>query len=205
MAINALNYLGYDKNAAATLFQRMTDAYNAEGNWAAYYLTGNHPSLERRIEYSGIPYKKTDPEFEKKVSFAVTEAAISKYNQGRFRQAMEYVTQNIDNYVATDDDYLLKALCTLNLYNDAEHNKGALSFIQRAKEMNPENANILRTEIIASLRCNNNAGARSLLDTYLKNLSEGMANISDKDSSVYRTYVSEYEWARKMAIKVNGL
>ena len=205
MAIATLKYLGYDKNAAATLFQRMTDAYNAEGNWAAYYLAGDHPSLERRIEYSGTPYTKTDPAFEKKISFAVTEAAISKYNRGRFRQALKHVTQNIDNHVATDDDYLIKALCTLNLYSDTRHNEEAQSMIQKAKELNPNNANILRTEIISSLRCNDNPKARTLLESYLKELSDGMANTENKESRVYQFYSSEHEWARKMLIKVRGL
>lgn len=37
MALRALELLGYDKNACATLFARMTEVYNEEGNWAAYY------------------------------------------------------------------------------------------------------------------------------------------------------------------------
>ena len=205
MALDALKYLGYDKNGVATLFQRMTEAYNAEGNWAAYYLTGDHPSLERRIEETGTPYKRTDSEFEKKISFAVTEAAISKYNRGRFTQALKHVSQNINNGVATDDDYLIKALCTLNLYNDDKHNKEALSLIQLAKDINHQNSNILRTEIIASLRCNDNKQASVLLSTYLQNLNESMSEISNKESHIYSFLSSEYEWARKMAVKVKGL
>ena len=205
MALDVLKYLGYDKNAAATLFQRMTDAYNAEGNWAAYYLTGDHPSLERRIEDTGVPYKRTDSQFEKKISFAVTEAAISKYNRGRFTQALKHVSQNINNGVATDDDYLIKALCTLNLYNDDKHNNEALSLIQLAKDINPNNANILRTEIIASLRCNDNRKAGTLLNTYMNDLKEDMSEVVDKDSHTYSYLSSEYEWARKMAVKVKGL
>ena len=205
MALAALEYLGYDKNGVATLFQRMTDAYNAEGNWAAYYLSGDHPSLEKRIEYSGTPYKRTDPDFEKKVSFAVTEAAIAKYTNGRFTQALKHVTQNINNNVATDDDYLIKALCTLNLYSNAKHNQEALALVQKAKAINPNNVNILRTEIIASLRCDEKGRAATLLDTYMKDLNESMREIANKDSKSYSFLKDEYDWARKMAIKVKGL
>ena len=205
MALAALKYLGYDKNALATLFQRMTDAYNAEGNWAAYYLSGDHPSLEKRIEYSGTPYKRTDSNFEKKVSFAVTEAAIAKYANGRFTQALKHVSQNINNGVATDDDYLIKALCTLNLYSDASHNTEALSLVQRAKSINPNNVNILRTEIIASLRCNDNGKASILLDQYMNDLQDSMSTVANKESNSYSFLKSEYDWARKMAIKVKGL
>lgn len=205
MALAALKYLGYDKNGAATLFQRMTNAYNAEGNWAAYYLAGDHPSLEKRIEYSGTPYKRTDPDFEKKVSFAVTEAAIAKYTNGRFTQALNHVTQNINNNVANDDDYLIKALCTLNLYSDATHNQEALALVQKAKAINPDNVNILRTEIIASLRCGEKGRAASLLDTYMKSLNDSMSSTANKESKTYSFLRAEYDWARKMAIKVKGL
>lgn len=115
MALRALELLGYDKNACATLFARMTEVYNEEGNWAAYYIAEDHPSLKSRIEKCGIPDLKRDGNFEKKVSFAVTNAAITKFNIGRFEQALKFVNQNIENNVATDDDYLLKARCLLNL------------------------------------------------------------------------------------------
>ena len=205
MSIAVLNYLGYDKNALATLFQRMTDALNAEGNWAAYYLSGDHPSLKSRIKASGKPYKKTDSEFEKRISFVVTETAISKYNRGRFAQAIKYVSQNIDNNVATDDDYLIKALCTINLHGDPTHNQEALSLVNKAKMLNPNNPNILKSEIIVNLRCGNNEKAKELLTTYMENLSSTLSKINNKESNLYSYFHEEYEWARKMVIKVNGL
>lgn len=205
IALKVLKYLGYDTNAEATLFQRMTDAYNAEGNWAAYYMSGDHPSLKERIGYSGTPYKKTDPVFEKKISFAVTEAAISKYVRGRFTQALNLVSQNINNKVGTDDDYLIKALCTLNLYSDAGHNEEARSCIKMAKSLNPANENILRTEIISCLRSNDNREAGILLDDYLNKLNNQLDHIENKESYSYRALLGEQDWARKMAIKVKGL
>lgn len=205
MAVEALRYLGYDKNAAASLFQRMVDTYNKEGNWSAYYLSGNHPSLKSRIEYTGTPVNKRDPDFERKISFAVTEAAITKYNNGRFSQALNLVNQNIDNNVGTDDDYLIKALCELNLFDDDAHNKGAIASIQKAKELNPNNANIIRTEIIASLRCEDYERAYSYLNEYMEKLTTAISNIKNEESRQLAFLQSEQEWTRKMIIKVQGL
>lgn len=205
MAMKVLQYLGYDKNGAASLFQRMVNAYSVEGNWAAYYMGGDHPSLKKRIEYSGTPSDRRDPAFERKISFAVTEAAISKYIRGRFKQADKLVSQNIDNNVGTDDDYLIKALCTLHLYGDSKHNAEAQSLIQKAKKLNPKNVNIVRTEIIAALRNNEKTKASTLLDTYLKELLDEMNQSTNPDSSSYSFLSREAEWARKMSIKVNGL
>ena len=205
MAIEALQYLGYDGNYAASLFQRMTDTYNREGNWSAYYLSGNHPSLKSRIEYSGKPINKIDTDFERRISFAVTEAAITKFHNGRFSQALKLVSQNISNSVGTDDDYLIKALCELYLFDDDAHNKGVLTSIQKAKELNPANPNIIRTEIIAALRCDDQNGAYSYLKIYMAKLSEQIANIKNEDSRHLAFLQSEQEWARKMLIKVQGL
>ena len=205
MALKVLSYLGYDKNGLASLFQRMADAYDAEGNWAAYYLSGDHPSLQARISYSGTPAKKTDISFERKVSFVITEAAISKYSRGRFLQALRLVDENIKNNVGTDDDYLIKALCTLNLYSDTKHNNEVQALIQEAKRINPSNSNILRTEIIAFLRSNDNARAKELLNSYQHTLTEQLQKQEHKESSYFSFLKREQEWARKMSIKVKGL
>lgn len=200
MANEALALLGYDTNALASVFRRMADVYDTEGNWAAYYLSGDHPSLKERIEYCGVPYTKRDKEFEKKVSFAVTSAAITKFNMGRFTQAMKFVDQNIENNVATDDDLLIKALCLVNLFDENNTNKEALNLIQKAKEYNPSNTNIRRTEIIVSSRMGNISSTKVLLDDYLKDISMKMQEL-DKDSFRYSYYEREYDWAKRMSIK----
>lgn len=205
LALDALKYLGYDQNAAATIFQRMADIYNEEGNWAAYYLAGDHPSLEERIKYCGIPSYKTDPEYEKMVSFAVTSAAITKFNQGRFTQAMKLVDQNIKNNVGTDDDFLIKSLCLLNLFSDSAHNKEASSMILKAKAINFGNTNILRTEIIASLRNNDLNSASTAIEKYIARINDSIEKSKDESSYHYRFLLEELDWARKMSVKVRGL
>lgn len=206
MALDALKYLGYDRYALASVFQRMADIYTDEGNWAAYYLAGDHPSLHDRIMYcGGRPSKAVDNEFEKMVSFAVTSTAISKYNDGRFKQALALVNQNIDNKVGTDDDYLIKARCLLNLYSDDEHNKEALAMVQKAKSLYSGNVNILRTEIIACLRNNDLNKASTLLDEYIKQLNESLDKVTEQGNNYHVFLTEEMEWARNMSIKVRGL
>lgn len=205
LALDVLKYLGYDENAAATIFQRMADIYTEEGNWSAYYLAGDHPSLEERIKYCGKPNYKNDPDYEKMVSFAVTSAAITKYNQGRFTQSMKLVDQNIKNNVGTDDDYLIKALCLLNLFSDNSHNKEATTMISKAKAINSGNTNILRTEIIACLRNNDLNGASTAIEKYIARINDSLEKAKDESSYHYRMLLTELDWARKMSVKVRGL
>lgn len=203
MAIRALSLLGYDTNACSTLFARMTEVYNEEGNWAAYYIAEDHPSLKDRIEKCGEPNMSKDVEFEKKVPFAVTNAAITKYNIGRFSQALKFVNQNINNRVATDDDYLLKACCLLNMEDNAKSNAEALELIRKAKSINPNNVNIIKTEIIASIRNNMISGAQSLLTEYMKDLDKTLEAL-DLDSHQRDYFEGEYDWARKMKVKIQA-
>ena len=80
-----------------------------------------------------------------------------------------------------------------------------MTSIQKAKELNPANPNIIRTEIIAALRCDDQNGAYSYLKIYMAKLSEQIANIKNEDSRHLAFLQSEQEWARKMLIKVQGL
>ena len=206
MALEAINLLGYDKNALATLFQRMGNTFKEDGNWAAYYLSTDHPSINDRIKYCGTPKTTSvSKSYEKTVSFAISETAIAKYNQGRFSQALKYVNQNINNGVGTDDDYLIKALCLINLFNDSAHNKEAMEMIQMAKTINGNNSNIIRTEIIANLRNNNMSEASSLISAYIERLTSAINNCTDDSSKKYSFLSTELEWARKMLLKVKGL
>ena len=203
MAKYALGILGYDENACATLFARMTEVYNEEGNWAAYYIAEDHPSLKDRIEKCGTPNLSKDSEFEKKVSFAVTNAAITKYNKGRFSQALKFVNQNIANRVATDDDYLLKAYCLLNMEDSSKSNREALELVQLAKGINPNNINIIKAEIIASIRNNMISQAQSLLSDYMEDIDKTLAKIGF-DSPQRYSFEEEYDWARRMKVKIQS-
>lgn len=200
MAVTALGLLGYDTNALSTVLTRMVDLFNEEGNWAAYYLAGDHPSLNERISQCGHPNLQRDPEFEKKVSFAVTNMAVSKYNLGRFSQALKYVDQNIENGVATDDDYLIKANCMMKLRNDKSSMSEAFELIRKAKEINPENINIIKTEILAAIRFEQYSEAQKLISEYQNMLKDTRESV-EFGSGIYNSISDEINWTRRMVLK----
>lgn len=204
LAIEVLKLLGYDENACATVFGRMKKVYDQEGAFDMADIEEDHPSLNARIKYSGTPNYIVDQEFEKIVSFAVTNCAIHKFNRARFSQALEYVNQNITNGVATDDDYLIKARSLLNLYNTQESNLEALNCIQISKQLNPSNINVIKTEILVLIRNKEYSHALEQLSTYQEKLARKIESLSNK-SYDYRYYLSEYDWARKVSIKLNGM
>lgn len=203
MSVHALKLLGYDVNATSTVFSRISKYYFDEGDWASYYMSGDHPALSERIK-CGTPYNRVDREFEKKVSTAVTSAAISKFNLGRFRQALRYVNQNIDNGVGTDDDYLIKATCLLNLSSTPESNLEALELVKKAKEINPDNVNILKCEIMASIRNGQMQEAARLITEYQYSINNLLEKLN-RDSRLYNYWAEELFWTRRLLVKVNAM
>lgn len=204
IAYKILELTGRNKNALSTLFKRFEEVYKSEGNWLDCYSTSDHPSIYDRINKYGSPYSTVDDKFEQKVSFLVSETAVSLFSLGRFTQALELVNQNIKNNVATDDDYIVKSQCLLNLFNDAKYNEEAYQLVKKAKQINPNNSNIYKTEIIATLRLQKNQEAESLLSAYMTEIKKTMATL-DIDSQAYYFFQQEYDWARRMIVKIKGL
>lgn len=210
VAKKALKLLNYDPNALATALHRIQNSYEEERNHAAYFNSASHPSIVSRIEKLGTPSEEVDNEFEKLISFAVTSVAINKYNMRRFRQVLPLVEQNIKNGVATADDYILKANCLLALKNDPASNSEAMQSIVKAKSLSPENINLYKSEIIASLRLNQKAVAQQQLQDYIIRLDEMSASLKDIFSeniwSSNNSFISnERSWASKMLIKLKGM
>ena len=129
--------------------------------------------------------------------------AVSKYNHGRFAQALKYVDQNIENGVATDDDYLIKANCLMNLRNDKSSMSEALALIRKAKTINSENINILKAEILAAIRLEQFADANQLILEYQDRLQDSMSLV-EFGSPVYSSLSDEFDWSRRMGVKLAG-
>ena len=173
-----------------------------------YINSYTHPALMQRIFAAGTASDLQDEKFEKIISFAVSSVALMKYSDCRFRQCLPFVNQNIENGVATADDYILKANCLLSTRNEEESNQEVLTLIEKAKTLDNKNINIYKTEIIATLRLEDNAKAIDLLNQYIAMLGEYNLNDikSDKTWDSLRDFlISEKRWASKMIVKLNGM
>ena len=204
LAIEVLEILGYDKNALATALNRINEEKIKDMNNVAYLDSYTHPALIKRIQDAGVAYTIRDKHFERHISFAISNVALMKYNDCRFRQCLPYVDQNIENGVATVDDYILKANCYLNTRNDLKSNNDVMELIKKAKSLDSRNINVLKSEIIATMRLDDKIKSIELLKQYISSLEEGFeSNLTDV---VHQRFVfSEKEWAKKMIIKLNGM
>lgn len=193
-----LSILQYNTNALATVLSNIKAEMDSRGSYKPYFESYTHPALVERIGLLGEPQFIEDPAFEKKISFVITHVAQARYAMGHFRETIDLVNQNIENEVAVSDDYLLKAHCLLAMQDNEQSNREVLDVIYRAKELNPSDINIYKTEILAYLRLNDRATALRLLQEYdalLRNPS-GWGDLS---------WVGvELDWSRNMQIKLKG-
>lgn len=207
IAIKVLELLGYDKNALATALNRMQDNMVKERSNMMYFQSYTHPALVERIKKAGTPQDVIDSGYEKEISFAITSSARMKFEDRRFRQALPLVDININNGVATAEDYILKANCLLALYNNEKSNNEILKLIAKAKEIDASNINLYKAEILGNLRLRNFLVAQQLLAGYITTLTEMEAELKNIESDITwdacRGFIlSERNWAEKMLVKV---
>jgi predicted Zn-dependent protease len=210
MAIQVLDALGYDVCGMATALSRIEQNYLSERINVMYFASYSHPALVDRIEQCGTPKTPVDKVFEKIVSFAVTNVAKMKFEDRRFHQSMPYLKQNIDNHIATSEDYILMANCLLNTRNSVSSNQEAVNYIQEAKRLDGNNINIYKVEVIAKLRQNKTSEAIDLLKQYADNLEtmkSSMQNILNGDiwGETSKFISSEQYWANQMLIKLSAM
>lgn len=207
MAKELITVMGYNPNSLATALSRIEEVMKQERSIDMYFAS-DHPALVDRIKKAGKPSNKVDKNFEKIISFAVSDAASMKMQDRRFRQALPLVSQNIDNNVGTADDYIQKANCLLYMKNDANSYLEVVNLINKAKMIKPENINIYKTEIIVNLRQAKYIEARGLLASYRDKLLS-MLKYSDEVPEVVKTrryyFVNtELAWVDDMSQKLKA-
>ncbi len=210
VAVQALEILGYNKNALATALNRMKNIMAQERSSVMYFQSYTHPALVNRILALGKPQDIASQNFEQEISFAVTSTARMKFEDRRFRQVLPLVDQNINNGVATADDYTLKAHCLLALHNEEQTNLEVLEMINIAKTLDETNINIYKAEILANLRLKKYALALELLTQYIQRLNEMELSLkeirSDKTWDTNNNFIqTERDWAKRMIIKMKAM
>lgn len=207
-AKKVLAFLGYDENALATVLSRLENEYVKDRNNAMYINSYTHPALTERVKKAGTPIDIEDKEFEQIISFAVSNVAIMEYSNYRFYRCLPYVNQNIENGVATADDYIIKANCLLSIKDDTQSNEEVFSLINAAKTIDEGNINIYKTEIISTLRSNDIIKAIELLNQYIGILNTYILEDIRSErtwESLYNFIIKEKDWAEKMVVKLRGM
>lgn len=193
-AVELMQFLEVDQGALSSALNKIKEYCIVTGNYLALTGKGTHPAIDDRIQEIGEPKEFMDANYDKTISFVNSINSLYELRNQHFSTTAELVERNIDAKVATEEDYLLKALTNLYMFDTDVKNKESLAYLETAKNLNVYPiAAIYKFEAILLIRLKRLKEAKISLTTYLEKLEK-----SDSKGK-------EYEWTKKMINKVEKL
>jgi predicted Zn-dependent protease len=206
-----LEVLNYDKLGLSAALQRIKNYCIMTGNYLALSGSESHPSLDTRIDLMGQVNnleKFVQPVFLKKVSLINSyNAWIELWHFTHHLAANDLANRNITNGVATESDYIVKAVVKRRLSNTKESNEEVINLLSKAKMLNVTPYILLnKEEGLTYLRLNKKAEAKKSFQTYLTLLNELKERNEIKEIKNYNKKLEdEITWTKKMIFKVDSL
>ncbi len=206
-----LELLKYDKLGLSAALQRIKNYCIMTGNYLALSGSGTHPSLDTRISLLGQINSLeifVQPAFLKKVSLINTyNAWIELWYFAHHIAANDLASRNIINGVATESDYIVKAVVLRRLSNTKESNEEVINLLSKAKTINVTPFMLLnKEEGITFIRLDKKADAKKSFQTYLTLLIEMKDRNDIKEiKNNNKALEEEITWTKKMIFKVDNL
>lgn len=206
-----LEVLGYDKLALSAALQRIKNYCISTGNYLALSGSGTHPSLDMRISLLGQANSLetyVQANFLKKVSLINSyNAWIELWYFAHHLAANDLASRNIINSVATESDYIVKAVVRRRLSNTKESNEEVINLLGKAKTLNVTPYILLnKEEGITFIRLEKKAEAKKSFQTYLALLIEMKDRNEIKEINNHNKDIEdEITWTKKMIFKVDNL
>jgi Zn-dependent protease with chaperone function len=203
-----LKVLKYNKLGLSAALQRIKNYCIVTGNYLALSGSGTHPSLDIRISILG---QVNNLDTFVQTSFLKKTSLINSYNAwielwyfAHHISASEIASRNIENGVATESDYIVKAVVKRRLSNTKESNEEVISLLNKAKTLNVTPLILVsKEEGITFMRLNNKEEAKKSFQTYLMHLIELKERIEFKNTN--NVLEDEIKWTKKMIFKVDNL
>lgn len=200
-----LEVLEYDKLGLSSALLKIKNYCIITGNYLALSGSGTHPSLDTRIRVLGKVEnleKFVQAPFLKKVSLINSyNAWIELWYFAHHLAADDLVSRNITNGIATESDYIVKAVVKRRLSNTKESNEEVIRLLSKAKTLNVTPYILLnKEEGITYIRLNKKAEAKRAFQTYLTLLNE-LTELKNNNKALE----DEITWTKKMIFKIDNL
>jgi Zn-dependent protease with chaperone function len=206
-AVELMKYIDIDPSALSSALSKIRDYCFINGNYFALSGKGTHPSLEQRINVIGKPSQFNSISYDKLISFVNSTNAIIEFNNKHFNACQKLVDRNINAGIPIEDDYILKAITNLYLYDNDEKNLESLDLINKAKELNVvPTLNIDKQEALVLIRLKKYPEAIIALESYNDKLEQENLKVEKYSWSSKEQYLeNERNWTAKMIYKVKSL
>lgn len=210
-AVELMKFISVNPIALSSALQKIKSYCILNGNYLALSSEGTHPALDQRIKQIGQPTVFNDMKYDRRISFVNTFNSIAELNNQHFVSCINLAKRNIDANVATEDDYLLVATATINMFDNEQKNLEAFELINKAKSLKVyPSLNLSKQEAIVLIRLKKLSEAKLCLQRYKEEIDAERLNnsktIDAQQWSATNMYINkESEWTVKMINKVDKL
>lgn len=207
-AVELMRYLNINPLALSSVLTKIKTYCVLTGDYYALSGKGTHPAIQDRIYAIGKPTTMESKTYDKLISLVISMNAGIEFNKKHFDVCINLVNRNIAAGVAIEDDYIIKAMSNLCMYDNVEKNQESLSLIKKAKELNVVPPIYLyKQEALVNIRLKNFLDAKSSLQAYSQILNDqykDLSNVRSSDtwSSMNIYLANELDWTKKMMFKI---
>lgn len=202
-----LKYNGIQPNALASALTKIKMFYESEHQFENIPRYESSKTLKKRI--NAIEGNKEEfPQshfYRKTVSDIITFNAMMYLNDGQYKKAEALIQKNIDEHLASSQDYVLLTRVRMAQENTPEGNEACMQLLEKAKKRSlSPNLDICKQEILLLLRMKKQAQAAESLRQYMEMLRQYVQQDGNNDDE--RKWVeNEAGWAEKTLSKIQLL
>ncbi len=205
IARDLLIFKGYNPDGLASALNKITDYYNLQLRSDDITRYNSVKDLLKRVEKIGVGQSLHSRPYLKATSDVVTFNASMNYANKRYKEATRLIRKNMDNKLATDNDYIILVKSQMALTNTEETNNQCLSLLDKAQELIGENHNldIYKQRILLLMRMNKQAKAADTLKEYLTLLTRYQEQGMESEEKDWTK--KEIGWASQMLDRVSRI
>lgn len=205
LARELLVFKGYNPDGLPSALSKITNYYNLRQRSNDIPRYGSISDLQKRIQKAGKAQSMSSRPYLRTTSDVVTFNAAMNYANKRYKEAARLIHKNMDNGLATDNDYILLVKSQMALTNTEEINNQCLSMLDKARELMGNNLNldINKQRILLLMRMNKQAKAADALKEYITLLSDYKNQGIEGEEKEWAN--KEIGWASQMLDKISRI
>ncbi len=205
IASDLLVFKGYNPDGLASALNKITDYYKLQLRSDDITRYNSVKDLQKRIEKIGEGQSLHNRPYLKTTCDAVTFNASMNYANKRYKEAMRLIRKNMDNNLATDNDYIIYVKSQMALSNTEEINNQCIALLDKAQELAGEshNLDIYKQRILLLMRMNKQAKAANVLKEYLSLLTRYQEESTEDEEKGWTK--KEIGWANQMLNRVSRI
>lgn len=205
IARKLLAFKGYNPDGIASALNKIRNYYQLHQHTKDIPRYGSLDDLQKRIEKAGESHDLSARPYLRSTSHVVSFNAGMSYANKHYKETVRLIHKNIDNKLATDNDYVILVKAEMALSNTEEVNNRCLALLDKAQELagTSPNLDIYKQKILLLMRMNKQTQAADILKEYLTLLSTYESQGIEGTEKEWTH--KEMDWASQMLDKISRI